>query len=382
MGYGGQVTERWSAMKNALVMYAASETDANLFYATKFLVGDPIAYAQVGRRKMIVLNDLEIGRGRDQAEVDEVLSLSEITRRVGKRCTMAHVIERVLRDHGCSSCTVPANFPLELADQLRKRRIRVEAKPHPFFPERLLKTPEEIRAIEAAQRATEEAVEGAIGLLRRSKIRGHKVYHDGDVVTSELLKRVINVKLMERNCVAKNTIVAPGDQGCDPHNRGTGPIRPDQTLILDVFPRSGDSHYFADMTRTVVKGTPSPAVRRLYDAVHEAQEVGILGVRHGVNGKDVHEEVKKVFTRLGYKTEPRGGKMVGFFHGTGHGVGLDIHEAPSISTRDSTLETNAVVTVEPGLYYFGTGGVRLEDMVLVTKTGCRNLTKFPKELVV
>src|SRR5207249_5354269 len=132
---------------------------------------------------------------------------------------------------------------------------------------RLLKTPGEIRAIEAAQRATEEAVEDAIELLRRSKIRGHKVYRNGDLVTSELLKRVINVKLMERNCVAKNTIVASGDHGCDPHNRGTGPVKPDQTLIMDVFPRSGDSHYFADMTRTVVKGTPTEAVRRLYAAV-------------------------------------------------------------------------------------------------------------------
>jgi Xaa-Pro aminopeptidase len=368
-------------MKNALVMYAASEYDANLFYATDFLVGDPIAFVQVGKKKMIVLNDLEIGRGRDEARVDEVLSLSELVKRIGKGATMAHVIERVLRDHGCSACGVPSNFPLELADQLRKRKIKVEAKPSPLFPERLLKTPEEIRAIESAQRATEEAVEDALELLRRSKIRGHKIYHKGEVVTSELLKRVINVKLMERNCIAKNTIVASGDQGCDPHNRGTGAVHPDQTLILDVFPRSGDSHYFADMTRTVVKGTPTEAVRHLYSAVLEAQEVGISGVRHGVNGKDVHTEVKKVFERLNYKTEPRNGKMVGYFHGTGHGVGLDIHESPSISTRDSILETNAVVTVEPGLYYFGTGGVRLEDMVLVTKAGCRNLTKFPKELV-
>ncbi len=367
-------------MKTALVMYAASETDANLFYATRFLVGDPVAYVQVGKRKLIVLNDLEIGRGRDEAGVDTVLSLSEITKRVGKGCTMAHVIERVLRDHGCSSCEVPANFPLELADQLRGRRIKVAARPHPLFPARLLKTPVEIRAIESAQRATEEAVEKALDLLRRSKIRGHKIYHGGEVVTSELLKRVINVALMERNCIAKNTIVSSGDHGCDPHNRGTGPVKPDQTLILDVFPRSGDSHYFADMTRTVVKGKPTEAVRRLYAAVHEAQEVGIAGVRHGVNGKDVHAEVKKVFDRLGYRTGPRGGKMEGYFHGTGHGVGLDIHEAPSISVRDSTLETGAVVTVEPGLYYFGTGGVRLEDMVLVTKSGCRNLTKFPKEL--
>src|SRR5262249_17028931 len=162
-------------MKTANVIYAASETDANLFYATKFLVGDPVAYVEAGKRKLLVLNDLEIGRGRDEAEVDEILSLSEITRAIGKGCTMAHVIERVLRDHGPGACDVPANFPLELADKIRARRIKVGVKEGPFYPERLLKTPAEIRAIEAAQRATEDAVHSALDLLRKSKIRGHKV---------------------------------------------------------------------------------------------------------------------------------------------------------------------------------------------------------------
>jgi Xaa-Pro aminopeptidase len=114
--------------------------------------------------------------------------------------------------------------------------------------------------------------------------------------------------------------------------------------------------------------------------VLDAQEGCIAGVKHGVNGKILHDEIRANFEKQGYKTEPRKGKMVGYFHGTGHGVGLDIHEAPSIGGRDSVLETNAVVTVEPGLYYPGVGGVRLEDMVLVTKSGCRNLTRFPKKL--
>jgi Xaa-Pro aminopeptidase len=369
-------------MTEAIAMYAASETDANLFYATKFLVGDPVPFVQVGRRKMIVLSDLEIGRGRDEAGVDEVLSLSELSRSIGKGATIAQILARVLRDHGASACTVPANFPVELADQLRALRIKVGAKSHPFYPERLLKSAGEIRAIERAQRATEEAVEGAIDLLRRSKIRGHKIYHRGEVVTSELLKRVINVKLMERNCIAKNTIVASGDQGCDPHNRGTGPVKPDQTLILDVFPRSGDSHYFADMTRTVVKGKATPAVKRLYAAVKDAQEGCIRGVRHGVNGRALHDEVKAHFDRLGYKTEPRNGKMVGYFHGTGHGVGLDIHESPRVSaTAPGSLADGHVVTVEPGVYLPGVGGARIEDTVVVTADGSEPLTAFPKELV-
>lgn len=366
-------------MKNALVMYAASESDANLMYAAKFLVGDPVPYLEIGRRKILVLSDLEIGRGRDEAEVDEVLSLSDLQKAVGKPATLARIIAHVLRDRGCSACEVPGNFPLELADAIRAQKIKVTSRPAPLYPQRLLKTPSEIKAIESAQRAVEEAVHKAFDVLRRAKRRGHKLYSGGEVVTSESLKRVINVSLMERNCIAKNTIVASGDQGCDPHNRGTGPVKPDQTLIFDVFPRSGDSHYFADMTRTIVPGKASEAVKRQYAAVLEAQENCIRGVKHGVNGKVLHEEIRTYFDGLGYRTGPKNGKMVGYFHGTGHGVGLDIHEAPSISTRDSILEANAVVTVEPGLYYFGQGGVRIEDMVLVTKSGCRNLTDFPKD---
>ncbi len=366
-------------MKQAILMYAASETDANLFYATKFLVGDPVPFIQIGKRRMLILSDLEIGRGRDEAGVEEILSLSALAKAVGEGWTMSKIIARALKDHGCNACTVPMNFPVGLADALRKLGIRIEAKPEPFYPGRLIKTPAEIRAIEAAQRAVEEAVHAAVDLLRRAKIRGHKIVSGGEPVTSELLKKIINVKLMERGCVAKNTIVAPGDQGCDPHNRGTGPVRPDQTLIMDVFPRSGITHYFADMTRTVVKGKASEKIRRQYAAVLESQLGCIRGIRHGADGKALHDGVKAVLESRGYKTGPRNGKMEGYFHGTGHGVGLDIHEAPSIGARGTRLEAGTVVTVEPGLYYFGTGGVRIEDMVLVTKTGCRNLTRFPTD---
>jgi Xaa-Pro aminopeptidase len=369
-------------MREAELIYSASETDANLFHATRFLAGDPVIFLRIGRRKMLVLNDLEIGRGRDQARVDEILSLSEIQRRVGERASTARVIEQILRDRGVRRVVVPAAFPLELADQLRARRLRVIPRPAPFYPERIRKTPEEVRWIEATQRAVEAAVEKAIDLLRRAKVRGNKVIHQGEVVTSESLKKLINVSLMERNCVAKDTIAAPGDQGCDPHHQGTGPIRPDRTLILDVFPRSGGTRYFADMTRTVVKGKASPAVKRMYAAVKEAQEAVFSFLRHGADGRALHREVQDVFKDRGYKTGPRGGKREGFFHGTGHGVGLDIHEAPSIGLKGTRMEAGAVVTVEPGLYYPGVGGVRLEDMVLVTRTGCRNLTRFPKELEV
>jgi len=369
-------------MKENLLIYAASDTDADLFHATRFLAVDPVVFLQVGRKKILILSDLEIGRGRAQARVDEVLSLSEFDRRIGKGVPVDRLIGRVLRERGVRRVTVPHNFPLELADRLRAQRIGVTPRPAPFFPGRVRKTAEEVRWIEAAQRAVEEATGKAIDLLRRARVRGNKVVHGGEVVTSESLKRVINVALMERNCVGKDTIVAPADQGCDPHHQGSGPIRPDRTLIIDVFPRSGDTRYFADMTRTVVKGKASPAVKKMYAAVKEAQEAVFGSLRAGADGRALHREVQEVFRGLGYRTGPRGKKMEGFFHGTGHGVGLDIHEAPSIGLKGTRMEAGAVVTVEPGLYYWGIGAVRLEDMVLVTRTGCRNLTRFPKELEV
>ncbi len=365
-------------MRNALLIYAAGETDANLYYATRFSTPDPVIFLRAGGRKTLVLSDIEVGRGRREARVDEVLSLSGWIR----GGDTARAIARLLRDRGAARVTVPHDFPLELADRLRRFRIRVTAKPAPFFEERAVKAPGEIRAIEEVQRAAEEAMEAVAEILRRSKIRGHKVVHGGRVVTSESLRRVIDAALLVRDCVARDTIVAPGDQGCDPHCRGSGPVLPDRTLVVDIFPRSRRTRYCADMTRTFVKGRASPAARRLYGAVREAQEAAFAAIRGGVAGRSVHDRVKKVFEKLGYRTEPRGGKMAGFFHGTGHGVGLDVHEAPWISVRKSVLRAGAVVTVEPGLYYPGTGGVRLEDMVVVTRRGCRNLTRFPKRFEV
>lgn len=367
-------------MREVLLVYGASETDADLFHATRFLVADPVIFLQAGGRKTLVLPDLELGRGREEARVDEILPLSEVQRGLGRDASPARVIRRLLLRRGLRQVTVPDHFPVGVADQLRAGGIAVRWRPAPFFPERVRKTPAQVRAIKAVQRAVEEAVERAIDLLRQARVRGDRVVYRGEVVTSEFLKKVIHVSLLERQCLAKDTIVAPGDQGCDPHHQGSGPVLPGRTIILDVFPRSTVTRYFADMTRTVVKGRAAPEVRRMYEAVREAQELVFSVLRAGVDGRAVHRKVQEFFRRRGFRTGPRGRKMEGFFHGTGHGVGLEIHEAPSLGVRGGRIEAGSVVTVEPGLYYPGTGGVRLEDLVLVTRAGCQNLTRFPKVL--
>ncbi|MEK7350753.1 MAG: M24 family metallopeptidase, partial [Nitrospirota bacterium] len=176
----------------------------------------------------------------------------------------------------------------------------------------------------------------------------------------------------------QHTIVAGGEQACDPHNEGSGPLPAHRSIIFDVFPRSATNRYFADMSRTVVRGTPSPELKRLYQTVLDAQEEAITKIKDGADGKRIHQGILRRFEKAGYQTGLVNGRMQGYFHGTGHGVGLDIHEMPRISRTGSLLQEGHVVTVEPGLYYPGLGAVRIEDMVLVTKDGCRNLTNSPK----
>jgi Xaa-Pro aminopeptidase len=368
----------------ALMMYAASEYDSNLYYAVKFSVPDPFPYFRIGGKSIILMSDLELGRSLKQAKVDVVESYSDIqvkARKAGvERPGVADVTAYFLKSKKVRQIQVPDNFNLGLADALRKRGIVVESKTDPFFEERVYKSSREVLMITQSLRHTEDAIHKLENLLRGSKIVGKKISYRGQWVTSEMLRKVLNVSMMENNCVGSHTIVASGNQGCDPHNEGTGPVWANQSLIVDVFPRSGDSFYYADITRTFVKGKAPSVLKAQYEAVKVAQEKGIDMVAPGVNGREVHQTIMRDMESRGYKTERRNGTMVGFFHGTGHGLGLDVHEAPRVNSTDHTLKKGEVVTVEPGLYYPGVGAVRIEDLLVVTEKSHRNLTVYPKKL--
>lgn len=367
-----------------VLLIAASETDSNLYYATRFLAPDPFIFLRLKEEKILIMSDLEVDRARATATVDTVLLYSEYEQRVKRTGVTApkaiDVVEECLKEHGVTRLAVPENFGFEHARQLQARGYELTTKGEPFFEARAIKTDAEVGHIEAAQRAVESAVQRAIDLLAKASIRDGLIVHDGEAVTSERIKRVINVALMEQECVGQHTIIAGGVQACDPHNEGTGPLRAGEPIVMDVFPRNTNTRYFADMSRTVLKGRASPGMKRLYDTVLAAQEEAIASVRDGADGQKIHGQVVRRFEEAGYKTGLIQGRMQGFFHGTGHGVGIDIHEAPRISKSGSPLEVGHVVTVEPGLYYPEIGAVRIEDMVLVTKDGCRNLTRFPKVL--
>jgi Xaa-Pro aminopeptidase len=366
----------------AILIVAASERDANLYYATRFLAPDSFVFIQTATQKMLLMSDLEIDRAKQQATVDLVLSYSTYDKKL-KDCGVtepkgADVIKAVLDEFGITDLIVPTNFGVDLADALRERGFRISTRKEPFYPGRAIKSREEVDSVLQTMRATEEAIGHAVEVIRASDIHQGQLYYEGRVLTSEFIKKLINVKLMENDCIAQHTIVACGDDACDPHNEGSGPFLAHQPIVMDVFPKSSKTGYYADITRTVVRGKPSDALRRVYDTVLQGQELGLQMVQASASGKAIHTAINDLFEKAGYKTGVVDERMQGFFHGTGHGVGLEIHEPPRISRVDDTLQPGHVVTVEPGLYYLGVGGVRIEDTVLVTSDGCENLTSFPK----
>jgi Xaa-Pro aminopeptidase len=264
---------------------------------------------------------------------------------------------------------------------LKKLGVKVKARAD-FFPKREIKSADEVRKISAALMMAEVGMAEGMQALRLSKIgRKRQLIYRGLPLTSERLRAVIDCAILQASGLAANTIVAGGKQGCDPHERGYGPLRAHEPIILDIFPRSQKTGYFGDITRTVVRGQASEAVNKLYDTVFHGQKIGLQKVRAGTSTAEIHECILQFFTQRGYHTGKRNGRMEGFFHGTGHGLGLDIHEAPRIGASSrGKLKAGQVVTVEPGLYYPEIGGVRLEDVALVTTNDAKNLTRFEKVL--
>jgi Xaa-Pro aminopeptidase len=373
---------------DARLIYSASEGDANMLWATRFFAPDPFIFIQQRGKRYLVMNDLEIDRAKSEANVDKVLPYTEYVRRKQKQGiafpTAADVLSEVFRDLKIKTVEVPRTFPVGLADQLRSMKFKVQPAADPFWPEREVKKSEEVRFITDSLRAAEIGIEAGIDAVRRTEIRKDgSLYLDGTRLTSEILRRIIDTTIMSLGYVPSHSIVASANQCVDPHNQGSGPIRANTSIIMDIFPRSQKTGYFGDITRTVVRGKASERLKHAYSCVEEGQRIGFRRIRNGASAHDIHHEILNYFAKEGFPTGLNGGRMQGFFHGTGHGLGLDIHEAPGFGSRSKNeLRTGHVVTVEPGLYYQGMGGVRLEDVVLVTDSGCRNLVRIPKILEV
>ena len=372
---------------SARLHYASPEGDADILYATRFLAPDPLLFVQQGGRRLLLVNDLELGRAQRVARVHRVLSWSIYARdieRKGWRATPARVIHRVLAERGIRHVQVPGSFPLALARALSRSGIRIATEAGPFWPQREIKRADEVRSIAAALRAAEAGIEAGIAALRACRVgRDGFLRRSSRRFTAEELRAIVNTAVLARGAVPAHTICACGDQAVDPHEAGHGPLRAHLPIVIDVFPRADATGYFADITRTVVRGRASERLREVYAVVGQALDLALTSVRPGLHGASLHEQVRAHFERHGYPTGARRGRMQGFVHGTGHGVGLEIHEAPAISARRlGRFRSGQVIALEPGLYYLGLGGVRIEDLALVTRSGCRKLTRLPRTLEV
>jgi len=371
-------------MPRPKLIIASSETSADMLYATRFRAPDAFVFLQDGDKKFLLLSDLELDRGRREAKVNRVDSFSEVEKesQAGKKKkpTYAQVVAEWLRAHKSRSVIVPADFPLGLYRLLKKEGVRLKPAKSSLFPEREKKSPAEVRAIEAAIQIAEAGMARAMEVLASSVPRKDGgLALAGKILTSEFLRTEIETTIVRAGGEARgDTIVADGDQACDPHGRGTGPLRANELIIIDIFPRDGRSGYFGDITRTVVRGKATNAQRQLWQTCLAGQAMALEQMKPGNQGAAVHDSIKEYFAGEGYPTEIRDGRWQGFFHGTGHGLGLEVHESPRFAA--ATFLPGQVLTVEPGIYIPGIGGVRHEDVALVTRRGPRLLTKAPKPL--
>ena len=347
-------------------------------YLTQFVTSDPFVYVKkVNRNGVIVVSQMETGRAsrestasiitRTQAGLPDILKTERDPWMATAKMIAGQAGKKVL---------VPPNFPVALAQALGEFcTVTIDSGTVPLMRE--IKSRDEIKAMKHAQKVTETAMGVAVSLIRRSTIKKGILYSGGTPLTSEMIKFSIHSLLLEHGCTAVDTIVSCGEETAVPHMTGTGPLKADEPIVIDLFPCEEKTGYYADMTRTVVKGEPSPEISEMYTALREAKQLGISQAKAGVYGSVVYQSVVDFFKEHGYESDTRG-----FIHNLGHGVGLQVHELPTVGPAGKELRAGSVITVEPGLYYPGIGGVRLEDIGEVTKKGFNNFTKFPEDLIV
>ena len=365
-----------------LLMLSESMRNTDMYYATRFLAADPFIYLRFPRegKDILIVSQMEYERAKKESIVKEIRSSLDY----GYDLKTEELIAKVLQKENINAIEVPRYFPLFTAEKLRKKGIEVTAVEELLMTkEREIKDKQEIGYLKKAQRACEHAMEAAIAVIKKSSVKGNYLLENEEILTSERIKAYIEHDLIDSGCTCDGgePIVACGKGAADPHFTGTGSILVNEPIIIDIFPRLKLERYYADMTRTVVRGEPEKKIKEMYEAVKHAQDATLALVKEGVTCKALHNLVCDIFEEGGYGTIRKKSKT-GFIHSTGHGVGLDLHENPKVGDNDYELRKGNVITIEPGLYDPEVGGVRLEDMVLVLKKGCENLTRFEKKLMI
>jgi Xaa-Pro aminopeptidase len=367
-----------------ILLVGTTSENSDLRYASGFDAVDPVVHFRDGINNFLIVPMMELGRAKREAKRGVcVLTPSDFCLGKAERRRVSSWAIALLRERHVHRVMVPPSFPIGIALRLRRAGIRLIVAKRAVFPEREVKSVREIACIREVQKAAAAAMKFAIRKISKTRVdRAGFLIEHGRKLTAGEIRRAIDLKLTELDCVARDTIVACGKISADPHARGDGPIRAGEPIVIDIFPRHKAHGYWGDITRTIVRKKALPELRRMYTAVTAAQRAALHEVKEGAEPEHIHETVRRIFAARGFRTEIKNGRAEGFTHSTGHGVGLDIHEAPSLSPGVGRLKAGNVVTVEPGLYYRKIGGVRIEDTVLVTRTGFRHLVKVPYRLEV
>jgi Xaa-Pro aminopeptidase len=370
----------------ALVLIPSGESDADFTYASGFPVETGLYIRFAEGDDVLVVSPLEIDRARSQSRAARKLGYAEAGYvDHGEYASWPRLAARMLRDKGLEGARVSPRLQAAYLDELRSAGVEVEIDRDLFRAERRHKSAEEAGFIQAAQRAAEAAVREVVRQLAQAESKDGVLWLEGRPLTSERLYARAQLLLGELGFSCPDMIVAGSPECAMPHFRGEGPIRAGAPVIIDIFPSGRGSHYYGDLTRTVVAGEVPDKIRRMHAAVLQALDAGIESIRAGVPGHDVHHTVCQVLVDLGYGSTtkgyegPDGGPKMN--HSTGHGVGLDVHEEPGLrGPNDEPLLEGDVVTVEPGLYLLGMGGVRIEDTGMVTAGGFANFTSLTRSL--
>ncbi|UUX93655.1 M24 family metallopeptidase [Methanoplanus endosymbiosus] len=361
---------------SAYVIYASSESP-DMRYLTGFSVSDPVVYIKKsGEEGLLILPQMEVERGRREAECP-VISRGDagFFRHLEDKTDPKDATAAMIAEIAGGDIMVPDEFPISLARKL-ENFCKVNLGRPAVAEMRAVKKADEIKNIRHTQRATEDAIGYAAEIIRNAASDNGELYYNDNPLTSDILRGEIHCYLMKRGFEAHETIVACGKETSMPHNTGSGILVENEPILIDLFPRDTKTGYYADMTRTFVRGEPDRELVRMYNAVKEAWNLGKKKARTGISGSELHNAVVSYFKSQGYESGNEG-----FTHSLGHGVGLAIHEMPPVSPTDAVLNTGNVVTIEPGLYYSDIGGVRLEDIGMVCKNSFDCFTDYPAELI-
>lgn len=366
---------------------------SSIYWRIGFSVGDQVVLIELptanGTEATLILRDIEMGRARQFARVDHVACPADFAPAGGlsgdRETANAQAAAECLRRAGVTHVYGDRTLPLIFVDCARQAGIAVECEPDRWVNERRQKTPEEIAYLREAQRVTEGAIQLACRLIARASARADGVLmHEGAPLTSERVRAAVDHWLLDQGYSNPMSIIAGGPGASDCHFYGFGELRTSQPVIVDIFPRNRTSKYNGDCTRTVVHGDIPDEVVRMHLAVRAAKAAAEKVIKVGATGEAVHRATIASMIASGYAFGlPKADTPASYCamtHGTGHGIGIDVHEPPLLDIKGPALLAGEALTVEPGLYRQDLGGVRIEDMVIVTQDGCENLNHLPDGL--